>query len=194
VDPLGDCRFHRKGERLTITVPGQGHALDQDGVRHNAPRLLRDVEGDFVAQVRVAGNFEPAVEEGARRAGFILVDGTGLVTAVRYGGNDTPLAGDVIIPPLRVQLLHPKSWVPQYSHAAGPSVDKPAYLRLERRGNLLVMTFSEDGKKWSPWESRPNCKFPRKVKVGVVAEATAPGTFKATFDHFKLTPLGGKTR
>jgi regulation of enolase protein 1 (concanavalin A-like superfamily) len=34
----------------------------------------------------------------------------------------------------------------------------------------------------------------RKVKVGVVAEATAAGTFKAVFDQFKLAPLARKAR
>jgi hypothetical protein len=37
-------------------------------------------------------------------------------------------------------------------------------------------------------------KLPRKVKVGVVAEATVDAIFKAIFDEFKLTPLGGKSR
>ena len=40
-----------------------------------------------------------------------------------------------------------------------------------------------------PWV-RFTIGMPRKVKVGVLAEATAPGTFKAVFDDFKLTPLG----
>jgi hypothetical protein len=41
---------------------------------------------------------------------------------------------------------------------------------------------------------RPNFKPPKKVKVGVVAESTAPGTLKAVFDQFRLAPLGGESR
>jgi hypothetical protein len=33
--------------------------------------------------------------------------------------------------------------------------------------------------------------MPGPVKVGLYAEATAPGTFKVVFDHFKLTRLPG---
>jgi hypothetical protein len=42
VDPARDCRFHRKRDKLTITVPGKGHGL-YEHKRH--VRLLRDVEG-----------------------------------------------------------------------------------------------------------------------------------------------------
>jgi hypothetical protein len=61
VDPVGDCRFDRDGDKLTITVPGsKGRSSDFS--------LLRDVEGDFVLQVRMAVSFPGA-------AGILLVDG-----------------------------------------------------------------------------------------------------------------------
>ena len=76
VDPLGDCKFARKGDRLTITVPGKGHQLDivQGGL--NAPRLLREVEGDFLVQVRVRGDYRPADLDKPgmlRQAGLVLL-------------------------------------------------------------------------------------------------------------------------
>src|SRR5690242_14159504 len=55
VDPKKDCRFERREERLTITVPGEGHELSVQGDL-NAPRLLRDVEGDFAAEVRISAD------------------------------------------------------------------------------------------------------------------------------------------
>jgi hypothetical protein len=70
VDPLGDCRFHREGDKLTITVPGEGHELDVGDKPLNVPRLLRDVEGDFVMQVRLGGGCTPG-----KAAGILLTDG-----------------------------------------------------------------------------------------------------------------------
>src|SRR5437763_144727 len=57
VDPDGDCRFDRDGDKLTISIPGKDQTLYDSEL--NAPRLLRDVAGDFVVEVRVSGMFEP---------------------------------------------------------------------------------------------------------------------------------------
>src|SRR5258708_40218715 len=69
VDLLGNCRFLRDGDRLSITVPA-------DAEVYHAARLLRDVEGDFVLRVRVAGNFkEAAGTTGACSAGLMVTEG-----------------------------------------------------------------------------------------------------------------------
>src|SRR5262249_6615698 len=75
-DPRRDCRFDRKGGRLTITVPGKGHEIDLAKGRLQAPHLLRSVEGDFAVQVRVGGNFRPTGRSGYHRAGLLVTDGT----------------------------------------------------------------------------------------------------------------------
>src|SRR4051812_33364743 len=77
VDPNGDCRFDRKGERLTITVPAGRErvlavGLGRDGL--TAPRLLRDIEVDFAAEVQVGGNFDE-YDDGGRWAGILLLAG-----------------------------------------------------------------------------------------------------------------------
>ena len=60
VDPDKDCKFIRDKGTLTIEVPGKDHDLGIERGLMNSPRLLRDVEGDFVAQVRVSGTFKPS--------------------------------------------------------------------------------------------------------------------------------------
>jgi hypothetical protein len=87
VDPVGDCTFDRKGDRLAITVPGKGHGIY---LQKRNPRLLRDVEGDFVVQVRVQGNFgeEPKGRPlGHRGAGVCVTDGHWFVTAAKIKGR-----------------------------------------------------------------------------------------------------------
>ncbi len=57
-------------------------------------------------------------------------------------------------------------------------------LRLERRGNKFLASYSEDGKKWS--ELTPiEMPVPDKVKIGVIA-ATVQNSFTATFDQFQF--------
>src|SRR4051812_2737975 len=61
VDPDKDCMFDKVKSGLTITVPGKDHDLGVERGRMNSPRFLRDVEGDFVVQVRVGGDFTPSM-------------------------------------------------------------------------------------------------------------------------------------
>jgi regulation of enolase protein 1 (concanavalin A-like superfamily) len=162
VDPVGDCRFERKGDKLTLTVPAR------EG-RKTPPRLLRDVEGDFVVQVRVCPS--------GHRAGLVLTGGLILFCFER---SDGPV-------PLVVTNLRKTR-----SYREGPPLAKPAYLQLTRQDDLLRVAYSEDGKAWIYLRTRFVIKpLPQGLKVGVVAEATAEGTFKAVFDQWKLSPLEG---
>lgn len=175
VDPLGDCRFDRVGDRLTITVPGKGHCLRVKEGRLDAPRLLRDAGNDFSVEVRVEGAFGHPGAEGARQAG-ILVTGDGIVLTLVLAGGAVSL-----------DVAHPTGLALGF-----PLVEKGvtesgcAYLRLERRERRVVAKWSKDGKEWQRL-SAGECSvaFPEKVKVGVVAESGV-GPFLAKFDRFKL--------
>lgn len=59
----GKCRFDRTGDRLTMTLSGRTG-------RPSGCWLSRVVEGDFVAQIRVRGNFRPSSGNGSRHAGL----------------------------------------------------------------------------------------------------------------------------
>src|SRR5262245_43971475 len=58
-DPDKDCKLTLGATSLAIEVPGKPHLLHRGGQRPllNAPRLLRGVEGDFVAEVRVTSDW-----------------------------------------------------------------------------------------------------------------------------------------
>src|SRR5262249_29505914 len=85
VDSVGDCLFHRHGDRLFLTIPARERRPSDYPIR-----LLREVEGDFVVQVRVRGE---SVKAGSSRgvgkawwsAGLILTDGTYTQTLQRLG-------------------------------------------------------------------------------------------------------------
>jgi regulation of enolase protein 1 (concanavalin A-like superfamily) len=183
-DPAGDCRFDREGERLTITVPGKGHDLDVAGGRLNAPRLLREVEGDFVVQVRVRGDFQrPDLKsEGIfRRAGLLLTTGNTYFTVQRV--NDPSESFWVGAYYLGLPSIIDQS-------VESPAGDGSGFVRIRRRGQAVQLEASPDGKRWAGFACEGITRLPRKVKVGVLAESTAPGTFKAVFDQFRLMPLG----
>jgi hypothetical protein len=63
-------------------------------------------------------------------------------------------------------------------------------IRLSRRGNRFEATSSDDGVTWTELERYLEARLPKSLKVGVLAESTAPGTFKAVFDNIKLSYRG----
>jgi regulation of enolase protein 1 (concanavalin A-like superfamily) len=190
VDPRGGCRFHPVAGTLTVTAPGKGHDLDVLNGRLNAPRLLRGVQGEFTAQVRVGALVRPA-GRGCYRAGLLLTDGKAFVTVQRVARaeevpEDYPPSA---LPGVIRTELSEADWGQVQVYADGPALAVPAYLRVQRRGDSLMVAFSRDGKKWTRTDRTLRASLPQKLKVGVIAESTAEGTFRATFDRFKLTPL-----
>jgi hypothetical protein len=204
VDPVGDSRFERKGDELSIAVPGKardpvlptiedGLEVLTPGNRLDTPRcLLRDVVGDFRMQVRVRGNFGPQTVTGKRTAGLMLAFWPEYITGLRtQSPAETGFAGMTLLNGLfhRQRAVFDVIWW----HNWGPPLEAPAYLRLERRGGRVQMAVSVDGHEWTDMAANSELRairLPQKVKVGVVVESTAPGTFTAVFDNFKLTPLG----
>jgi hypothetical protein len=62
IDTAGDCSVKGDENRLTIEVPGGTHGLSPSHRRLHAPRVLNEVEGDFLVQVKATGDFRPGEE------------------------------------------------------------------------------------------------------------------------------------
>jgi hypothetical protein len=188
VDPDGDCRLDRNGERLTVTIPGTCHTLYHD--EQNAPRLLRDLAGDFAIQVRVSGACRTRKVKKLHgwnrtlRAGLVVLAGGETVVRLWWEMGlmeshraDTDSASwEWIVPDM------PGA----YQVEASSSRQGPVYLRLERWGCRFFAAFSEDGLQWNQWRSR-SLKLPRNLKVGIAAENMSATEFQAEFDQFKLS-------
>jgi regulation of enolase protein 1 (concanavalin A-like superfamily) len=182
VDSVGDCTFDRNGDKLTLIVPAQK-------VRNKGPRLLRNVEGDFVAQVRITSTFRPAGKgEYDVAAALWITDGSTSVFLARSatGGVNGLTTGFHVI----VQDKEGK-W-PTWKMSEKNPVKEAAVVRLERRGDRITAAFSDEGDR--PEVQALELKLPRKIKVGVQAGSGSTETFRATFDQFKLTPLDGQAR
>src|SRR4051812_18412855 len=77
VDPAGDCRISVDKDTLRIAVPGTKHDLNPDAGDMNAPQVLRAIEGDFIAQIKVSGNVRHAGRP--LTAPFLPYHGAGLL-------------------------------------------------------------------------------------------------------------------
>jgi regulation of enolase protein 1 (concanavalin A-like superfamily) len=157
---------------------------------------MREVEGDFIIEVRVGGRFRPASGRkygwGSHQAGILLLIGAHQVTHCRgarlsEGKPYQYLTGGF------------SNGTRTRGHSFGDAVTplgETIFLRLERQGQRLVLKVSPNGSVWKKKleSDRDIFHVPKRVKVGVFAESTADGSLKAVFDQFKLTPLSSKTR
>jgi regulation of enolase protein 1 (concanavalin A-like superfamily) len=194
VDPDRDCKFDIKDDTVTIELPGGDHELDPKRDRFNAPRLLVDVEGDFVVQVRVSASFCPSAKSSVKgedprvAAGLVLIPAEKNYIRLEYGayrrnekqgkGFSNRMRGQQL--GMKVEYVHwnPKGWMPNEEHI---------YLRIEREGNSIRNVLSPDGKTWERYNSSKGAKIPSKLKVGLAAYSTSTEPFKVRFDQFKLT-------
>ncbi len=187
VDPDGDCKILPDKESLTIEVPAKRHDLMAEQAALNAPRLLRDVTGDFTAQVKVGGDHTPAGPSTAPGgvpfvgAGLVVIAGDGSFLRLeraavnRFGTTD---------PYINWEARAAGRLFPAVSAALGPD-DKTVVLRLRRQGGRFFGSFSRDGATWTDLPFR-NAKLPGAVKVGVAAVTTSAAPFTAQFNDFLL--------
>ncbi|MGC1272937.1 MAG: DUF1349 domain-containing protein [Planctomycetaceae bacterium] len=187
VDPDGDCtvRFGEAG--VTIEVPGTPHDLSAELGVVNAPRILHDVEGDFIAEVKVTGIVKP--EGDPTVPGRTPYNGAGLLlwldeeTYVRLerAGLTRPSTGE---------LQSYANFEVRKKGGPGGSTGRlvpsaPLHLRLERRGDRVLGSISPDGLSWKAFDAL-EVELPAKVRVGVAAINSASEPFKAEFKDFAV--------
>jgi hypothetical protein len=197
VDPSKRATFERKGDVLTITVT----APKDENAAHNfttAPRLLREVSGDFVVEVRIGGSFTPGKGPKERKlfptflAGFVLEGEKHPLVRVSRGSIRLPRSGEIATL-VAIESLDEdaKGLLGEDIDTHGWPPDRAMYLRMSRTGKELVAAFSSDGKKWQELKGL-NQSLPAKLKLGIFAASSSTKPFKAKLDRFKLTPKGPK--
>jgi len=137
----------------------------------NGHFLYLELSGDFIAETRVTGEFQNHYDH----AGLMLrKDATHWLKA--DAENDpvgTPTLGVVI-------TRETSDW----------SVSRPApkeyVLHLERRGDLVEVKTTLDGREWSLLR-QATFHLDDPVKVGVFAACPAKAGFRVRFDYLKIT-------
>jgi regulation of enolase protein 1 (concanavalin A-like superfamily) len=186
IDPDGDCQVNLDKGTLTIAVPATKHDLSVEAADMKAPRVLRDVEGDFIAQVKVSGNVR---HTGARLSDdYLAYHGAGLLLWVD---------GQTYVRLERAAVVQENGEVIHYANfelrregkvASSHSMEIPdqeTYLRLERQGERVVGSVSEDGIQWTAFEPLA-IGLAKSVKLGVAAINTSTDPFKAEFSEAGL--------
>src|SRR5439155_17367974 len=147
------------------------------------------VEGDFIAQVRVSGDFPKGAKgASAERKPF---HGGGLLV---YQDDATYLRLERAELNLDGTQHHYANWELRRDgkcvRAGGPhdgAIDPaaPVWLRVERRGGKVYGYHSADGHTWTPLEPI-EASLPAKVRVGVAAGHNTSTAFSTSFEGLQL--------
>jgi regulation of enolase protein 1 (concanavalin A-like superfamily) len=166
-------------------VPAALHDLNAGTGRTNAPRILQEVEEDFVVQVRVAGEFQPT--DPATRAGSLPYHGAGLLIwldgdhflrmergAVRRGEG----IGSFLL------FEHHELGRLKARHN-GFLEEGDVSLKIERRGRRVAGSYSTDGQQWA--EAEPmEVAWPARLRVGVDAVNSASSPLELRFEGLSI--------
>jgi S1-C subfamily serine protease len=153
-----DCSVRRTPDSLTIEVPAGVRLLSPQLDVHNAPMMLADVEGDFIAQVRVTGNMIPGTsppKPPVGKKGIILpgtFQGAGLLLFLdsrNYVRVERSVAADRGRPALKSQALIEIIKGGREIASLYPMIPEgPLYVRIQRIGGAVTVLFGPDGRRW----------------------------------------------
>lgn len=189
IDPDKDCKFTPGPKSMAVDVPAAMHDLGGALRKFNAPRVLREVDGDFVLTVKVGGDFNPGPKSTNPKsvpylAGGILLwsDSDNFIRLERASMRRGPR----VIP--HVAFLEQEGGyggaVHNESFRGGD-----CYLRLERKGSRILGAISGDGTTWK--QLKPiDTVWPKKLKVGLGAISTSSNPFAVKFEEFDLKAKG----
>lgn len=193
LDLAGDCKFESKEGALVVTVPGgKPHDLSTELNSAKAPRVVRPLTGDFTIQVKVEGEFQPGPDSsqpgrsGYRGAGLVIfADGNNFVRLERatlHWSGEKPQAYTNFEIRVDGELQRIGT-----TKDAPLDPDKPTWLRLERKGQVLFGTVSQDGANWKALEPKNlNDSWKAETLGGVAAISTSRDDFTPRYSELSV--------
>jgi len=168
IDPDHDCDIALKEGSLEFKIPGKSHDYAADIQIQNSPRVLREIKGDFIAEVKVCGEFKPG--ETSTIPGRLSYHGAGLLLIKDKDNYFSLHRGCVFIDQRQRHYANfelRKDGGMAFSKYEIEIPDQDTYLRLERRGNWVFNATSPDGIHWTSYEPA-ELDLPETVQLGLV--------------------------
>jgi regulation of enolase protein 1 (concanavalin A-like superfamily) len=192
VDPDHDCAFGLQNGRLHIQVPGSYHDLSTELGTLNAPRLLREVEGDFSAGVIVLGN-QPSETRGVSKkrlpfqgAGLLIWQDDKNYIRLERGHAYTRLGEWLCYPNWEARSRG--NYVRRGILNEGKlQEDRPVSLRVVRTGDVFQGYYRQDASEWIELPAI-TMDTEKKLRVGVCTIQNTAAPYDAVFEELKITP------
>jgi hypothetical protein len=177
IDPDKDCKITRDNGVLTIEMPGGDHDYDTARERLNAPRLVREFDGDFEIQVRIRIDSTPSAKSNAKDAAENDLAGVGVGFSgdkrmiIRHNSFKHPkglpsfvAAGFLVIPPDAFWELFQRI---QYG-VAGSGTGKEGFatqLSRDHKGGGGYGACGKNSRNW-PFKAKPKHVYMRLERHG----------------------------
>jgi regulation of enolase protein 1 (concanavalin A-like superfamily) len=194
VNPDSQCEIKTGAGSKTVTIrlPDTKHDLwagqTDETTRFNAPRVLQEVEGNFVATVRVTANWTTGIEQGGYNGAGLVIWESGKQylrlernRCVKVTNPGTaPYAFSYTTP------LYDQNGRRVFYNSTRQEFFKgnTTWLRLNRHDARIACYFSHDGQTWVGM-GVVTSEFPERVQVGIHAVNTG-GPFAVLFDQFSI--------
>jgi regulation of enolase protein 1 (concanavalin A-like superfamily) len=151
--------------------------------------VLQEVDGDFVAQVKVTADWNPDVPSSQYYyygAGLLVWDSEKQYLRMErntFQRNVPPTGIFCFITPMydRNDRRINAEMTARNDFYNGRST----WLRIDRAGDKLTTAVSHDGTQWTETGVLMT-DFPKRVRVGIHANITSPREFVAEFEEFKI--------
>jgi regulation of enolase protein 1 (concanavalin A-like superfamily) len=190
--PAKDCELRNDGSILTIQVPPGVRLLSPELGTKSSAMTLMDVEGDFIAQVKVSGNMVPGTDPPRWKGRDSLpgtYQGAGLILwrdpknyvrlerSVRTARGRMALSSEA--------LLEIVKGGKTLGYTYPPVPERPLFVRIQRLKGELNFMYGPDGKQWIT-HPKLAIVFPAKVQVGLVASNMSKQSLLAQFEDLEL--------
>lgn len=186
IDPNGDCQIKADGDQVLFTVNGPHDLSVELSSPVTAPRILQEVEGDFIAQVQVSGVFRPrepstvATRRAYTGAGLLLwLDEKNYVrlehAAVEVDGQVYDYLGFEQRKGGKFEMAYTQLGL------QADAVD----IRLERRAGKLYGLVSYDRQQWVGYPPL-EVELPKKLQIGVAAVSSSGAPFTPRFSDLEV--------
>lgn len=164
IDPVGNCPVDFVDSGISMSIPAGLHDMNPRIQITNAPRVLKDVNDDFLFEVRVGDYPRPQAQTGVDghasyvAAGILLwQDDRNLLRWTRTASGEANAVFLSCEQYEQGQLIGGGNF---------PMEDKPITLRLERRKDRLILSATYDNSTWRKVLER-RCSLEKDIKVGV---------------------------
>lgn len=185
IDPFKDCEFNADKDSLKFNLTGSKHVQPGEQQSLNYPRVMKDVEGDFVISVKVVGEFKPGGMSTTPKS--IPFYGAGIIiwsdpdNYIRLERAAVNRAGRVST---YVNFEEFEGGTNGATHSEAMQ-GGDCWVRIERTGSRIQGSISFDGTKWK--ELKPiQTVWPNKLKVGLVAISSSSLAFQAAFEEYQF--------
>jgi len=192
LDPFKDCEFIPEKNRLRVNVTGSKHLMPAAQPSLNYPRVMRDVEGDFVVTVKVTGEFKPGGKSTNPRT--VAFNGAGIVVwsdpdnYIRLERAAIPRGAN---PYTYINFEQFEGGAHGATHSEGMK-EGDCWVRMERKGSRIHGSISSDGTTWK--ELKPiQTVWPAKLKVGLIVISSSGLPFSCAFEDYELKGMLKKT-